>query len=552
MKLGFFSGKKKQARGISPEPVEVTEAAEAVEAAESALSMDWDNVYVEIDDDANVPVINKTMGSKFYKSPTEPQNHVISLSNSQNRSPLLPSSESAIDDPAAKEDEASTSSVTTGSVTEKAHTINRTSGSFWTQQNQNPPSPRVDDSRNELETIRDEENQGPTVTQTSSNMDSGIYTGSGTYTGSASGTETGSNTFRGSCTYTGNGTYIGSGTTDMGSGMYMDSGTYMDSGIYMDSGTHMDSGNCTVATMRKEDPTINVEDMPDRHILLKPENTFDQHTITRDGKYLSNNQFANAQLMSWKHAAEEGPALIQIMAVAMSIGAMVATIYPLVAFSGFWSMPLLICAFHTIMLCCLIIAFDMRTCGARNPMSLRGRIRNFLVGNLTVLRTVWGRGLLYILTGSMNLTISYYPYTFYTGCMLMALGFLTVLMGAHASFHLERLRLSLTDPSYLWSKFVEADTSADNIINLSDFSNLIWSLGLELSDDYTYRAFSQLDKDSDDRVTFQEFKKWWIAGRASQDGDGGTIMAMNEIKVSTVQPAERVPSPQVLDENSKT
>ena len=120
----------------------------------------------------------------------------------------------------------------------------------------------------------------------------------------------------------------------------------------------------------------------------------------------------------------------------------------------------------------------------------------------------------------MNITIYYFPYNYMTGGFLIALGVFSILMGAHAAFNLERLRLSLTDHSYLWSKFVKSDSDQDNLIGIDDFSNLIWSLGLELDDTYTFRAFLEIDQDRDGLINFYEFKQWWIA---SQDDDGTIV-----------------------------
>jgi len=260
------------------------------------------------------------------------------------------------------------------------------------------------------------------------------------------------------------------------------------------------------------------------------ERTADDYSITKDGKYLSNNHFANAQLMRWKHAAEEGPSFIQVLAFLSAIASLTSTLYPLVTDDEYWTIPTGICAFHTTILCILIIVFEVRAWGARNPMSLRARIRNLLVRYLNVLRLVWGRGFLYIFAGTMNITIFFAPYVYYTGFTLIGLGLLAILIGAHASFNLERLRLSLTDHSFLWSKFVEADTDKDNLIGISEFSNLVWSLGLELDDAYTYRAFSEIDQDADSKISFHEFKSWWIA---SQDGDE-TILSRDLTKAIVV------------------
>jgi hypothetical protein len=280
-----------------------------------------------------------------------------------------------------------------------------------------------------------------------------------------------------------------------------------------------EDGTLMVPTMEEQDDHYDEREM-----------TADDFSITKNGKYLSNNHFANAQLMRWKHASEEGPAIIQVLAFLAALAALTSTLYPLVTDDGFWTIPTGICALHSTALCLLIIVFEVRAWGHRNPMSLRARIRNLLVRYLNVLRLVWGRGFLYIFAGTMNITVFFLPYVYYTGCTLIGLGLLAILTGAHASFNLERLRLSLTDNSFLWSKFVEADTDKDTLIGISEFSNLVWSLGLELDDAYTYRAFSEIDQDADSKISFYEFKAWWIA---SQDGDETVIITV---------PSRRVPN----------
>jgi hypothetical protein len=259
------------------------------------------------------------------------------------------------------------------------------------------------------------------------------------------------------------------------------------------------------------------------------EDTQANFTITNNGRYLTTNDFANAQLMRWKFAAEEGPTYIQILAFLASLGGLTTTLYPIVSDEAYWSVPVGICAAHTTVLCCIILIFEFRALGARNPMNVRARARTLLTRYLNILRLLWGRGCLYIFAGTLNITIWFMPYSLYTGLALIGMGVFAILVGAHASFNLERLKMSLTDHSFLWSKFEAADSDNDNLIDISEFSNLIWSLGLELDDAYTFRAFSQIDNDSDARINFREFKNWWIA---VQDDDKTTSKKLpNQIEV---------------------
>ena len=56
------------------------------------------------------------------------------------------------------------------------------------------------------------------------------------------------------------------------------------------------------------------------------------------------------------------------------------------------------------------------------------------------------------------------------------------------------------------------------MIDVNGFAEMLWSVGLEFDDTYTYKAFQQIDKDIDGKVTFEEFKRWWIV--TQNDGNG--------------------------------
>ena len=240
-------------------------------------------------------------------------------------------------------------------------------------------------------------------------------------------------------------------------------------------------------------------------------------TITRNGQYLTLNGFANGHLIRWKFAAEEGSAIIRIPAIFLAMGVMFTTIWPIVTEPEYWTIPHLICAFHAVTLSFLVVVLEGRALAVRNPVNARARLRNIITRYLSVLKFVWGRGLLYIYAGSMNLT-SEHDWVIYSGLPIMALGIIAVFAGAHASYNLDQLKTSLTDESYLWVKFSQNDPDNDGLIDTNGFAELLWSLGLEFDDMYTFKAFKQIDVDNDSFISFEEFKSWWIV--TQNDGKG--------------------------------
>jgi EF-hand domain pair len=242
-------------------------------------------------------------------------------------------------------------------------------------------------------------------------------------------------------------------------------------------------------------------------------------TITRNGQYLTLNGFANGHLIRWKFAAEEGSAIIRIPALMLAVGTIFTTLWPIVTVPAFWTIPVLICAFHSVSLCLLIIILEGRAVAIRSPTNARARLRNLITRYLSVLKFVWGRGLLYIYAASMNLTLDH-AWVIYTSLPLIAFGIFAIIAGGHASYNLDQLKSSLTDESYLWVKFSQNDQDMDGLLDTNGFAELLWCLGLEFDDMYTYKAFKQIDTDNDGYISFDDFKHWWIVTQNDGKGNG--------------------------------
>jgi hypothetical protein len=232
-----------------------------------------------------------------------------------------------------------------------------------------------------------------------------------------------------------------------------------------------------------------------------------------DTMNVSANDLAAGQLLRWKVEAEEGPVCLQLLAFGLALGAIGTTIYPIVTDNSYWNVSALNCAVHTINLCTLILIFELRGSGLkRGRFHVRARVRALASRYFNILRLVWGRGLLYIFAGSMNWSIGH-PYCIYSAGGLLVAGLLAIVFGSRASFNLDRLRASVTDEVYLWTKFDAVDDDGDDHIDIDGFASLVWSLGLQISDSYTFRAFSKIDRDSDGKISFDEFQLWWFEGR---------------------------------------
>ena len=244
-------------------------------------------------------------------------------------------------------------------------------------------------------------------------------------------------------------------------------------------------------------------------------------TITRNGQYLTLNGFANGHLMRWKFASEEGPTIIRILALLLALSTIGCCVYAIVTDWRLWTISDIITFVHTTVFCSFIIVLDGRAVGVRGPTHLRARVRGILTRYFNILRLLWGRGLLYMFVGSLVITMDFY-YIPLVGIPMILLGLIALASGAHASYNLDRMKSSLTDEAYLWAKF-ECNSDQEGVLNLDGFAELLWNLGLEFDDVYTYKAFQQIDKDGDGKISFEGFKDWWIVTQ----NDGRTLRGGN-------------------------
>jgi hypothetical protein len=148
---------------------------------------------------------------------------------------------------------------------------------------------------------------------------------------------------------------------------------------------------------------------------------------------------------------------------------------------------------------------------ATNPLSARAHIRNIVTRNFNILRFVWGRGILYIFAGTINVAQTLLI-TMISGSIMIVLGILAIILGIHASRKFAALRNSLADESYLLLLFSYYDSDSDGYIEAYQFTNLLSYLGMELDDRYALKAFDTIDRDGDRRISFDEFNDWWTNG----------------------------------------
>lgn len=236
----------------------------------------------------------------------------------------------------------------------------------------------------------------------------------------------------------------------------------------------------------------------------------------REGPLPNPETLVMAQLIQWKFAAEEGSMALRVPAVLCAIGVMITTVSPYFLEVGCLTPGHIILSCLVLTQGVLICIIDGRSHYARDPLGARAKLRNFVTRHLNVLRLVWGRGMLYLLVGLMN--IAHETFVCYvSGGLMMAFGIIATMSGLHAYHNLSTLRQSLSDENFLLMEFMKHDENHDGFLNSSEFAQFICDLGLEFDDLYTLKAFNTIDANHDKLINFRQFARWWHQVRLNND-----------------------------------
>lgn len=130
----------------------------------------------------------------------------------------------------------------------------------------------------------------------------------------------------------------------------------------------------------------------------------------------------------------------------------------------------------------------------------------FVSNYMKMLKFVWGRGLFYILTGSLHICLGS-QYSTITGISLLTVGFLMFVTGVVLHFKLKKLTKPSREGNLTKHVFNFYDSNNDGFLSLDNFRDLCVGLGIEGIVDVE-SEFDKLDADKDGLVTFIETRNW--------------------------------------------
>jgi len=165
--------------------------------------------------------------------------------------------------------------------------------------------------------------------------------------------------------------------------------------------------------------------------------------------------------------------------------------------------------FLSFLICIYTFLFGILICALEGksfavPTFISERIRKYAL----FLDYVWGRGGLYFFAGSLQFS-QWTVIDIIVGGFMCFVGATYIIVGKSTATKLSELRKSMYSERVLKEKFREQDTTNTGKLNLMQFKLLTESLGLALNVHELHTAFSVVDKNQNDSISYEEFDAWW-------------------------------------------
>lgn len=215
------------------------------------------------------------------------------------------------------------------------------------------------------------------------------------------------------------------------------------------------------------------------------------------------NAYAVEKAKELRIQAREGDFSIRLLAllggVAMCIVSAIGFVTTFLHFRG-------VSAFIEIYTFCLGVVVILLE-GTKMPF-VKESVRRNVSKYALFLNFLWGRGILYFVAGTLELTQTGIP-DLVVGAYMCLIGIAYVVVGVKTAKKLRTLRQEIFSPLQLRSKFNDADTDNTGTLTMGQFKVLTDKMGLDMNRRETEAAFMSMDKDSNDVLSFEEFQDWW-------------------------------------------
>lgn len=200
--------------------------------------------------------------------------------------------------------------------------------------------------------------------------------------------------------------------------------------------------------------------------------------------------------------SREGPLSFRILAFLGGILMVVASVVTFIESIVPVSLPGMLIAIYAFLFGVLIIVIEGKVFEVPEEMRRTAKFY-FRVVDFT-----WGRGCIYAFAGSLLLTQPS-RLNVIVGFFLIGVGIVAIISSVGAGMKLMQLRIELDSKRDLKREFQQHDFNGDGALIVNEFASFCSDLGVDVTYQELVACFNAIDKNDDERITYDELSNWW-------------------------------------------
>jgi hypothetical protein len=126
------------------------------------------------------------------------------------------------------------------------------------------------------------------------------------------------------------------------------------------------------------------------------------------------------------------------------------------------------------------------------------------------LEYTWGRGVLFFFSGSLQIT-NFNMLDWAVGGFMMFVGVTAIIVGMATAKDLRLFKFSIKDEADLKAKWATYDSNGDGQLDVKEVTLFVKEAGVDMNRNEIAATYMTLDKNFDDKISFEEMFYWWKA-----------------------------------------
>lgn len=202
--------------------------------------------------------------------------------------------------------------------------------------------------------------------------------------------------------------------------------------------------------------------------------------------------------------AKNGNTSIRGLALISGLALVASSIYEL--FINLWQFQLTfaLIAFYSLVMGSVAVTMEV------DPEALPygQKLRGWLLKHIGLVQVSTGRGIFYLVAGSLELTQDETSATL-IGLFTVIVAISYIVVGRRATMKVKALRAANYPTFVIRRKFNQFDKDGDGYIDFKEFHDLLVSLDVNITYQGSEMIFVSLDREMDGKLSFEEFERFW-------------------------------------------